>query len=184
MEALYSVEDAIRVSFYSEDGYVIYEPNVETGSKTKLGGLLDVSFYDGYIDYNSSFEEVLYGEYNEDANLIYDDAVDHDVEHHEYESAKPGVGGKTKAGIRHLNLDKSVSEGNLKIKEEETYSLSELLHTKKWVTYIAPNEIKRLVITIYLEGWDKECSNDLINAAFNAHIAFMGEHRTVAPTNN
>ena len=184
VEALNSVEDAIRVSFYSEDGYVIYEPNVEKGSKTKLGGLLDVSFYDGYIDYNSSFEEVLYGEYNEDANLIYDDAVDHDVEHHEYESAKPGVGGKTKAGIRHLNLDKSVSEGNLHIKEEETYALSELLHTKKWVTYIAPNEIKRLVITIYLEGWDKECSNDLINAAFNAHIAFMGEHRTVAPTNN
>ena len=183
VDELNKIEDAIRVSFYSEDGYVIYEPNVETGSKTKLGGLLDVSFYDGYIDYNSSFEEVLYGEYNEDANLIYDDAVDHDVEHHEYDNAKPGVGGKTKAGIRHLNLEKSVSEGNLHIKEEETYALSELLHTKKWVTYIAPNEIKRLVLTIYLEGWDKECSSDLINAAFSAHIAFMGEHRTVAPTN-
>ena len=51
----------------------------------------------------------------------------------------------------------------------------------KYVTYIAPNEMKRLVVTIYLEGWDKECSNDLINSAFSAHIAFMGEHRTVAP---
>ena len=184
VEDLNKVEEAIRVSFYSEDGYVIYEPNVETSSKTKLGGLLDVSFYDGYIDYNSSFEEVLYGEYNEDANLVYEDAVDHDVVHHEYDDSKPGVGGKTKAGIKHLNLERSASEGGLKIKEEESYSLSELGHTKKWVTYIAPNEIKRLVITIYLEGWDKECSNELISAAFSAHIAFMGEHRTVAPNNN
>ena len=42
----YPFAQAIRVSFYSEDGYIIYEPNVESSSKTKLGGLLDVSFYD------------------------------------------------------------------------------------------------------------------------------------------
>jgi len=180
-DELNKVEDAIRVSFYSEDGYVIYEPNVEESSKTPLAGLLDVSFYDGYIDYNSSNEEVLYGEYNEDATLKYDDAVDHDVSHHEYESSKPGVGGKTLAGVKHLNLEKSVNEGNLKIKNEETYALKDLLLKGKYVTYIAPKEVKRLVLTIYLEGWDKECSNDLINAAFSAHIAFMGEHRTVAP---
>ena len=113
--------------------------------------------------------------------MKYDDAVDHDVEHHEYDNAKPGVGGKTLAGVKHLNLEKSVNEGNLKIKEEETYALKDLLHKGKYVTYIAPNEMKRLVVTIYLEGWDKECSNDLINSAFSAHIAFMGEHRTVAP---
>ncbi|MCR5514249.1 MAG: hypothetical protein K6F36_02280 [Bacilli bacterium] len=182
VDDLNKVEDAVRVSFYSSDGYVIYEPNVEESSKTPLAGLLDVSFYDGYIDYNSSNEEVLYGEYNEDATLKYDDAVDHDVEHHEYDNAKPGVGGKTLAGIKHLNLEKSVNEGNLKIKEEETYALKDLLlKGSQYVCYIAPNEMKRLVVTIYLEGWDKECSNDLINSAFSAHIAFMGEHRTVAP---
>ena len=183
VNSLNKVEEAIRVSFYSEDGYYIYEPNVTTPSKTKLGGLLDVSFYDGYIDYNSSFEEVLYGEYNEDATLFYDDAVDHDVIHHEYDNAKPGVGGMTKAGIKHLDLDKSVREGNLTIKEEETYTLSELLHQRQHLGYVGPNEVKRFVITIYLEGWDKECSNDLINSAFSVNISFMGEHRTVPITN-
>jgi hypothetical protein len=182
VDELNKVEEAIRVSFYCEEGYYIYEPNVTTSSKTKLGGLLDVNVYDNYIDYNSSNEEVLYGDYNEDATLFYEDAVDHDVIHHEYDHAKPGVGGKTKAGIKHLDLERSVNEGNLRIKEEETYALSDLLYQNQYLAYIAPNEVKRIVLTIYLEGWDKECSNDLINSAFNASISFMGEHRSVPLT--
>ena len=74
------------------------------------------------------------------------------------------------------------AEEYFRIKEEETYALSDLLYQNQYLAYIAPNEVKRIVLTIYLEGWDKECSNDLINSAFNASISFMGEHRSVPLT--
>lgn len=175
VEELNNVENAIRVNFYSEQANIIYEPNVQQSSHTKLAGLLDVQLWDGYYDYNSSsMEELLHGEYNNDAVLYYDDPVDHDVSHPETDSLRDGFKGKTKAGVKHLDIEKSERLGNLTLKEEETYTLQDLEIGGTEVVYLYPGVETRLVISFYLEGWDLDCSSDLIDAAFTADISFIG----------
>jgi len=174
-ESLNNVEKAIRVNFYSEDGTYTYEPNVTSPSRTKLGGLLDVAFYDGYYDYDrDTLKELMYGEYNSDAVLQYDDAVDVDTPHPETDNLGLGFKGSTKAGVKHLDLEKSERVGNLHIKEEETYTLEQLGMRKQEICYLEPGKIKRLIVTFYLEGWDQDCISELREAAFDANIAFRG----------
>lgn len=175
LNELNNVENAMRVHFYSQDASIIYEPNVTESSHTKLGGLLDVQFWDGYYDYNSSsMEELLYGEYNNNAVLYYDDPSGADVSHPETDSLRDGFKGKTKAGVKHLNLEKSISQGGLRIKEEQTYALNELGVGGQEIVYLYPNRVTRLVVTFYLEGWDLDCSSELIDAAFSADLNFIG----------
>lgn len=172
---LNKVQDALRVAFYSEDGYYVYEPNVSSPSHTKLGGLLDVAFFDGYYDYDrTTKQELLYGEYNSDATLFYDEAVDTDTPHPETNDLGLGFKGSTKAGVKHLDIAKSESLGNLRIKEETTYTLADLGLGNQEICYLEPGIIKRLIVTFYLEGWDKDCVSTLRESAFDAHIAFRG----------
>lgn len=174
-EALDNVEKALRVSFYSEDGYYVYEPNVSSPSHTKLGGLLDVAFFDGYYDYDrTTNKELLYGEYNSNATLIYDDPVDVDTPHPETDGLGLGFKGATKAGVSHLDIAESERRGNLQIKEEKTYTLYDLGMKEQEICYLEPGKIKRLIVTFYLEGWDKDCVSELREAAFDAHISFRG----------
>lgn len=175
LEELNNVENAMRVSFYSQDASLIYEPNVKESSHTKLGGLLDVQPWDGYYDYNSSsMEELLYGEYNNDAILYYDSPSADDETHPEVEALRDGFKGKTKKGVKHLDLEKSIKDGGLEIKEEQTYTLEELGVGGQEILYLYPGVTTRLVITFYLEGWDLDCSSDLIDSAFSADINFIG----------
>lgn len=174
-ESLNNVENAVRVGFYSEDGDYIYEPNVKESSHTKMGGLLDVAFFDGYYDYDrTTKKEILYGEYNTDATLFYDAAVDTDTPHPETDNLGPGYKGATQAGVQHLDLAKSEAEGNLHIREEETYTLEELSLGGQEICYLEPGKTKRLIVTFYIEGWDKDCVSEIREAAFDAHIAFRG----------
>ncbi len=175
LEELNNVGNAMRVSFYSEQSSIVYEPNVKESSHTKLGGLLDVQPWDGYYDYNSSsMEELLHGEYNDNAVLYYDDPVNYDMSHPETDSLKDGFKGKTKAGVKHLDIEKSEKLGGLHIKEEETYTLEDLSVGGTEILYLYPGVETRLVVTFYLEGWDLDCSSELIDSAFTADINFIG----------
>lgn len=176
LEELNNIEKAMRVNFYSQDASIIYEPNVTESSHTKLGGLLDVQLWDGYYDYNSSsMEELLYGEYNNNnAVLYYDEPSETDTLHPETDSLKDGFKGKTRAGVKHLDLEKSKTQGGLEIKEEETYTLDDLAVGGQEIMYLYPGVTTRLVVTFYLEGWDLDCSSELIDAAFSAELNFIG----------
>lgn len=175
-ESLNKISSACRVSFFSNMGYTIYEPNVSEASSTYYGGRLNVrSSADGYYDYDSSGKEILYGEYEDEA-----------LEKLQYEVAphsEPGDPFKTlvsnsKEGnlaITASSLEEAKKEGL--IKKETSYTLLELSaesNIKHPVLYIPKGQERRLVVNIYLEGWDSDCELSLDAATLAASISFAG----------
>ncbi len=174
--SLNKISSACRVSFFSNMGYTIYEPNVTSASSTYYGGRLNVrSSADGYYDYDSSGKEILYGEYEDEA-----------LEKLQYEIApysEPGDPFKTlvsnsKEGnlaITASSLEEVKKEGL--IKKETSYTLSELSadsSSKHPILYIPKGQERRLVVNIYLEGWDSDCELSLDAATLAASISFAG----------
>lgn len=176
-----NVVNATRVSFFSSNGYYIYEPNALTSSHTLLGGILDVAPKDGYFDYDSSaMKETVYGEYDESATLVYDDPQTEDSSLSGKESCFNAI---HKAGVSRFNYEASVAQG-LSIKEEKTYTLEQLgiksgqgQFDKESMTPIAAlkeNTPTRVVVTIYLEGWDFDVTEAIGNGKFNLNLGFKG----------
>lgn len=168
------VADAMRVSFYSDSGYLIYEPNVTAPSLTAFAGKLNVRGSDEYYDFDNAGKEILYGDYNKNgANLIYDT-----------QSRVTSLSGTatafnalTSPDAQSLDLARSISEGNLIIQHEVTHTLSELSNqdeTKYPIVYIPADQNERVVISIYLEGWDRDMVDSISYAHFNLSLSFTG----------
>lgn len=169
------IESACRLSFFSNMGYCVYEPNVEESSGTYYGGRLNVRPADGYWDADENGREILYGEYSDQA-----------LEELEYSPSGP-----SEPKNPFLTLDGSSKEGNLAITEEslakveqegliakeKSYTLSELLPNasmKRPLLYVPSNSTRRLVVSLYLEGWDEDCELSLASATLAASISFTG----------
>lgn len=176
-----NVVNATRVSFFSKDGFTIFEPNQLSSSKTVFGGILDATIKDGYYDYDtSSKKEIVYGEYDDDAELVYDSAYDTD---------STLVGRATcfnaihKAGVERFNYEESVAKG-LSFKEEKTYTLNQLAIKQSQGQYdkesmrplakLKENTPTRVVVTIYLEGWDLDVTEAIGNGSFTLALGFRG----------
>jgi hypothetical protein len=177
-ESLDKIEGCSRVSFYSEDyGFKIYEPNAKTPSKTLLGGRLDLNPFDGYFDYNSnSKREELFGEYNRDeATLFYGLATTEDST---FEGNNDCFHAATKAGIAPLDIETSIAKGDLKIAQETTHVLSELTAPEDGqsvgmpITYCYAWEPKKVIVTIYVEGWDFDTVTAIAQASFDFKLVF------------
>jgi hypothetical protein len=180
-DELNQIEHCARVSFYNaEMGYKIYEPNAEVGSTTLLGGRLDITPRDGYFDYGSDKKELLYGEYNSDATLYYGEtgAV----------KALTGTASCFNAlsasDVSALDLERSEKEGGLLIKKEETYPLSDLLHDPESnelghpLAYAPMGVPTRVVVSVYVEGWDLDTVESVANASFDLKLVFSAYLRS------
>ncbi|MCQ2742805.1 MAG: hypothetical protein MJ239_05875 [Bacilli bacterium] len=179
VEDLDNVQNASRVSFFSEDGFYIYEPNALTGSATTYGGLLDLVPIDGYYD-NDSNKEIVYGEYDTDDKIIYGDPLEEDI---------PVVGRAStfnaahKKGVRPFDYAASVANG-FKFAQEKTYTLDQLgiskdegqfdPRVKTPIAKLRGHVPHRLVTTIYIEGWDLDVTQYITSAKFNVNLAFRG----------
>lgn len=179
VEDLDNVVNATRISFFSSQGFYIYEPNALTSSHTLYGGILDIAPKDGYFDYDSNNKEIVYGEYDDNATMIYDEPLSED-------SLVTGTttcfNASHKAGVERFNYDKSVQEG-FSIKEEKTYTLEQLGLKSNQGQYddsmtplaiLKANTPTRVVVTIYLEGWDKDVTEAIGNGMFSLGLGFKG----------
>ena len=181
------VQDCVRVSFYTETGYYIYEPNVDESSKTAFAGPLNVKNNDSYFDYVDD-KETLYGEYNYDkATLIYDEASTTDSVLSGTATAFNAI---HKAGIKPIDMAKSESEGGLVIASEDSHPLSyyelptdaasfdsETMHPLMKLKAYQP---QRMVMSVYIEGWDKDVIDSIGAAEFNLNISFNGLMQPIA----
>lgn len=181
---LNKVADCMRVSFYSSLGYTVYEPNVTTSSATPFGGRLNVDAQDDYFDtYTKSNQkyEQLYGEYNADAVLQYDESA--------RVSTLSGTASCFNAlsdpQAQCLNLAKSTSVGGLKIATEKSYTLSALegpdngtgSHWKEGlhpIAYCPAYEETRVVVSLYAEGWDRDAVDSINKSVYDLKLAFAG----------
>ena len=193
----------IRVSFYSEsvadieDGKaalyeIAYQPEVAVDDfttddlrTTYYGGILDLNG-DGYYDYSikdGKPRETLYGDYtvNGDEGSIYTKDI---------KATGKGKYGDESSGVfdgKHQEFDDieyvDLNNENLVIATEDSHPIYEYqydetkplkplrpvcsLHNN---TYKNP---KRLVLSIYCEGWDRDMTDDIDKASFNINLGFI-----------
>lgn len=168
-EELNRVLDSVRVSFYSKEGFHIAEPGQTEASHTRFGGPLQAHNDQGYFDYADG-KEILYGEY--EGEPTYLPALEEDSPEPENKSA---FNAKHKAGVERVDVS-SVS-----FAEEESRPLSDFLLGKAptgkdaiCLGTLNANEDFRLVITIYIEGWDLDLTDTLAKGKFSLDLNFAG----------
>ena len=175
-----NVVNATRVSFFSKDGFSIYEPNALSSSHTTFGGILDATTKDGYYDYDENNREIVYGEYDANTTLVYDSPVEEDSS---LKGKATCFNAIHKAGIERFNLEKS-KENGLSFKQEKTYTLEQLSISKedgqfdkesmRPIALLKREEPTRVVVTIYLEGWDYDVTEAIGNGSFTLGLSFRG----------
>lgn len=186
MDNLYK---AMRVSLLDTDedsyNYYIIDPFKE--ETTFFGGRLDSinkrnlisssisskQCYDYYVDDDGKCREILYGDIDEDTrdNIVYETEKgskatieDDDLN---------GFVSNTDDNTYALNFEKSLENG-VKIATEHSYALKD--QGSRDSTIMIPvyaNIPKKLTLSIYLEGWDRDCIDNTMGAKFISSLSFM-----------
>ncbi len=168
---LNKISDSLRMSIlvldeeqeHELDDYAYYIIDPHKNGDTLYGGLLDNDL-DGYYD-NYDGKEVLFGEANNvsESTLVYTD----EKAHHEGKSYSI-FEASTKDNVKHLDLGKSVDAG-LQIAKENSLSLVESQDIR---ISLKTNVSKRIVFSLYLEGWDLDNTNLSMYAHFYMSLVF------------
>ena len=154
----------------SEESYQFTIIDPMKDGDTELGGREDLflsGFYDSYqnpLDYE--WYEIIYGEINNRGNAIYDVARD---------DATPVIGqatsfnASTKENVHAFNKEASIANG-LEIVKEDSLSLDEV--EDKFFVSLNAGELKEIVLSIYMEGWDLDCINSHMGGSFGMDLQF------------
>lgn len=163
--------DSLRISLlildnedeHELDDYAYYIIDPKKNGDTYLGAILDNNL-DGYYDFYSN-KEVLYGE----ANNISEETLVYTDEGPTREGTSYSVfDASTKSGVKHLDLDASIEAG-LDLAQEKSLSLEEAGNIR---LSLGSNISKRIVLSFYLEGWDKDNTNLAMYSRFFVNLAF------------
>lgn len=171
---LNNIEKSLRFSILvlNDDGqeikdedyqYAIIDPHKD--GSTNLGGLLDTDL-DGYYD---SFDgkEVIYGQVNNanDTTLLYQSATIDDVGPSNTNSCFEA---NHKKGVQPLDLNASSAAG-MEIVKEHSLSLDQL---DDFTFTLQADVSKRIVLSLYIEGWDQDSVNYTMFSRFLTGISF------------
>lgn len=166
-DVLNNVTNAARLSFYSPLGYVITE--LGEHEDVDYCGLLDL-YGRGYYVTDDNDKEFLYGVY--DGTPTYSPSpLDADV--YDYGDKEQDIfHAKHRAGSYTLNLDSFTP------KKEVAHPIADYFVPDGYndtlpVAAIKANEPTRLLVSIFLEGWDHDMTSALIDASFNIQIGFV-----------
>ncbi|MBQ9266610.1 MAG: hypothetical protein IJ186_06120 [Bacilli bacterium] len=173
VEKLNKVTDALRVSILDPDeesySYTIIDPK-KKDEETYFCGKLDLD-KDGYYDFakiDGTTKEIIYGEYQSKDKIIYDDYSDTDSDYKE-EGERSAFNARTKRNVDSFNFERSVENGFVPVKENsiklENANSSLLIPVKA-------REAKKIVLSIYLEGWDTDNIDSTVAGSFLADISF------------
>ena len=166
-------------SFYQ---YYIIDPNKKENEVTYYAGRLDNNgdgFYDTYpVSATEPEREIVYGEI-ENRNAISYDAPKGDTlipnpnyDPFMHQFFANSFDGKSKETAYTYNEQLSLDAG-VKYKQEPSISLEEIASDDNPVLIPCYNGVPtEIVLSIYLEGWDKDCYNSTMGASFNAQLSF------------
>ena len=159
ISSLGNIKEAIRVHFDNGSDSFVYAPGRALDGLTAVGGGLDIEL-DGYVDYsNNTMKEYPYGEFE---SLVYE-TTPHAYEEitHEHHNCFNGVH----------------AEGVYAISDESIPSTAQYLGrtsvlNKRYIAYSDVSGIAYCNTTIYLEGWDQGCIDEIIGTLFNLNLSF------------
>ncbi len=171
---LNQVDQAMRVSFLTPEQFVIWEPNTDVVGTTEFGGRLDVYDYDNFFDYDYDTKlEYLFGEYNDDAYLVYDESA-RATGVTEFSSFAANT------ALEATPLSIPLSKQNGLIIQRETsvtkHYLTDQTNPDAVLMRLYPNQPQRMVVTVYAEGWDRDTTNDINQAHFSLNLVFGGTY--------
>lgn len=190
-EALNKLIDCLRVSILINgvteqemaNRYYVINPTKKDDDKVYLGGRLD-NDNDGYYDTYPAFDEngqvvqkeIIYGEVKDRSKIKYDDPEKPNEDDKVLEPSQRFKGnsfkGVSKKSAYTFNEEKS-RENGLEFQEEGALTLKELeTQTPKIMIPCYANQPREIIISIYLEGWDPDCINATMGAAFNTKLSF------------
>ena len=165
------------------DDYQYYLIDPYKGSEpTYLCGIMNYDddsdeYYDSYYSNGEKFE-FFFGEYNDESKIKYDPANDVDSV---LEGRATKFNAKHQKGVRNVNLYDSIQNGFVpKVEKSLTLEEADITTTEgaesgvriKLKAFIP----QKIVLSMYLEGWDVDNTNYVEQAKFNADIKFkIGE---------
>lgn len=157
---------SMRVSFLSEDRYLIAEPK-KSDAPTRFGGLLSLHDGNGFFD-NVNGREILYGEYT--GKPKYLPPIDQNSEVLE---EKDAFHAQHQPGVERVDLN-SVS-----FAYERTVALDDLVYSpgsnnKVSFGVVPAKKEYRVVLTIYIEGWDTESIDRHSTGSVQITLSFLG----------
>ena len=180
-ERLNQLVKAMRFSILITDDndyrYEIIDPN--KNGETLLGGVLDNDtnrYFDNFERDDVPYERV-YGEVIGDRNLlVYDDPLDTDSDYVMPTEEPSAFNAKHKKGVKRFNLEKTLQKEGVSIQTEQSYSVEDFKQKEKpFLIPLYKEQPKRVVISIYIEGWDLDSVNYTMGATFDASLGFKIE---------
>ena len=179
--------NCLRVSILVNQGedyhYYIVDPTKNEGDVTYLGGRLDNDkngYFDSYKNLQGEHKEVIYGEVNDRSLIKYDDPVDPDFKDNSGAAVVDEAAhflsnsfvANSKPSVYTYNEEKS-KENGFEIAKEESLSLEKLkTDDTSLLIPLVSGEPTKIVLSIYLEGWDLDCINATMGASFNTKLSF------------
>lgn len=163
-----NVVNSLRFSIYDceTEEYWIIDPN-KGETTTYLGGVLDLDankVFDLYYDTDASeYREFLYGEYDNVSDIIYKDA-DNPVEIENYDT----FNAKHAPDAKEVDIESCIENGV--ISKENSYTPEQL--SKMDLITLKTGVPHRIVLSIYIEGWDRDNTNVSSYGAFYSSIKF------------
>lgn len=180
---------SLRISILVPDEedyqYTIIDPFKEKDEDgndvdTYFGGRLNSDtddYFDYYIDDDDTKKEVFYGDIDETTreNIVYDKLVTTDTSSSgkiidAYE--KSSFTAYTKKDTCPVNFTSSINNG-VKVAKEHSYALCDQGYSNSDLMIpVKKGVVKKIVLSIYLEGWDTDCINNTMGASFLSTLCF------------
>ena len=189
-DSLDNLKNCLRVSILVNiEGnykYYIIDPWKDEVNKTVFGGVLDNDgngYFDTYTDVsegitNKKEKETVYGEVNDRSLLVYNNPLHSTPQPGDNEPAKydPYFGncfeGENKDTAYTFDAQGSYANG-MRFAEEESISMEDLKRNESLIKIPCYKDVvTEIVISVYLEGWDKQCINATMGASFESKISF------------
>ncbi len=170
VERLNSLKDCLRISILDPDestyDFDILDPY--KNGDVLLGGREDLDknkFYDFYVK-NSEMYETVFGEISNREKIAYGTKAAEDIDTTgEYTS----FNANTKKDTYPFDLETSLKNG-LDIKKESSISMEEI---EDYIQIpVKADTPKEIVLSIYMEGWDEDCTNAHMGGSFILDVDF------------
>ena len=172
LDNLNSIANSLRISILVPDenyySYFIIDPKKDD-EKIYFVGRLDNNA-DGYYDYKAG-KERLFGEYEEDdiAKIVYKDENVIDSELSDTTKMASAFNAKTRKGIKAIDWKKTLENGFEPV-EEKSLTVEEASNTM--LVPLVGLKPQKIIISIYLEGWDLDNTDITRLGSFSADIKF------------
>ena len=178
-ERLNNLVNAMRFSILVPDEecyqYIVIDPNYNE-EIVYFGGVLDntiTGYYDWYFHNNqlNDKREIVYGDITDRDLAVYDEALDEDSDY-VLDGDASAFNAKHEKGVKRLNFEKSLENG-MGVARENRTSLEELDNDES-IFYFPVYEYqpRKIVLSIYIEGWDLDSINSTMGAYFLANLSF------------